>query len=135
MNQFNDQNNSGYQNESNQAFDPMQTYAYRDMMQYKSRGWSVASFVLSLISVICCCMWYISGILAVLGIIFAIVSRKNLGYFDGLGIAGLVLSIFGLVFAAFVGFLAVSGIMVTYLEEYSKALEDIAGGGGTTDFF
>ena len=135
MNQFNGQNNSDFNDQSGQAFDPMQSYAYQDMMQYKSRGWSVASFVLSLISVVCCCAWYISGFLAIIGIIFAIVSRKNLGYFDELGIAGLILSIFGLVFALFVGFLAVSGIMTMYLEEYSKALEEIAGSGGTTDSF
>jgi hypothetical protein len=134
MNNFNGQSGSDFNNEKDQPFDPMQSYAYQDMMQYKSRGWSVASFVLSIISVVCCCAWYVSCVLAILAIIFAIVSRRNLGYFDGFSVAGLVIGIFGLVFSLFVGFLAVSGIITEFTQEFENALEEIEGG-GTTDSF
>jgi ABC-type lipoprotein release transport system permease subunit len=73
-------------------------------------------------------------VLAILAIIFAIVSRRNLGYFDGFSVAGLVIGIFGLVFSLFVGFLAVSGIITEFTQEFENALEEIEGG-GTTDSF
>ena len=102
-------------------------FAYKAVIEYKSRGWSVASFILSLLSVVCCCAWYVMIILAVLGIVFAIISRKNLGYFDGLAIAGLVLGIIGFVFTMFFAVFELSGISAQFLEEYEKALDEILG--------
>ena len=94
----------------------------------KSRGWSVASLVLSIVSVVCCCLPVLSIVLGALSILFAIISRVNLGYFDGLSIAGLVVGIFGLV-------MGVSTVVALnsfnfdefyeeFMKEYEKALEE-----------
>jgi hypothetical protein len=86
----------------------------------KSRGWSIASMILGIVSVATCCFGYTAIIAAVLAIIFAIVSRKNLGYFDGMTISGLVLGIFGFVFGIFSLFL-----WGTFFEEFIKEMENI----------
>jgi hypothetical protein len=77
-----------------------QDYAFQTLMRNgrpKTKGWSVASMVLGIISVICCCGGWCSIILGIGAIILAIVSRKSLGYFDGMSVAGIVLGIFGFV--------------------------------------
>ena len=66
----------------------------------KTLGWSVASMVVGILSVVCCCFGYTGIIFGIGAIIFSIVARKTLGYFEGMSIAGLVLGIFGLVFGA-----------------------------------
>ena len=65
----------------------------------RSRGWSVASMVLGILSILCCCFTYVPLVLSVLAIVFSIVSRRNLGYFDGMAIAGLVMGIIGFIFS------------------------------------
>ena len=76
----NEENKENVNNTADMGFE--NEYAYRAVMEYKSRVWSVASFVLSLVSVVCCCAWYVMIVAAILGIIFAIVSRKNIGYLE-----------------------------------------------------
>ena len=66
----------------------------------KTLGWSVASMVVGILSVVCCCFGYTGVIFGIGAIILSIVARKTLGYFEGMSIAGLVLGIFGLVFGA-----------------------------------
>ena len=67
----------------------------------------------------------------VLAIVFAVVSRKTIGYFDGLAIAGLIIGIFGLVFG-------ISNVILDYIitntdllsdfmAEYEKLLEEYMG--------
>ena len=94
----------------------------------KTYGWSVAAMVSGIISVICCCTGYAGVVFGVLAIVFAIISRKNLGYFDGMAISGLVLGIIGF-------FLGVALIIASYtiddefikeyLEDYLEQLPDI----------
>lgn len=87
----------------------------------KTYGWSVASMVCGILSVICCCLGYAGLVLGVLAIVFAVISRKNLGYFDGMAIAGLVLGIIGLVLgvALIVASYAIDpAIYEEYLEEF-----------------
>ena len=63
----------------------------------------------------------------ILSVVFAVVSRKTIGYFDGLAVAGLIIGIFGIVFG-------VSNMILDYLinntdylneflAEYEKILE------------
>ena len=101
-------------------------YAFRTVMnngRRKTLGWSVASLVLGILSVVCCCLGYAGALFAVGAIVFAIVARRTLGYFDGLAIAGLVLGIFGAVFS-------ISAIISTMLippefwEEYYQEFEN-----------
>ena len=77
-------------------------YSYQTVMEMKSRnrGFAVASFILGIVSIVCCCSYYIALGSAVLAIVFAIVSRARMGYFDGLAITGLILGIIGAVFTA-----------------------------------
>ncbi len=60
----------------------------------ESKGLSIASMVLGIISVVLFCFFYISIPCAILAIIFGIVGMKKGG--KGMGIAGLVLGIIAL---------------------------------------
>ena len=94
-------------------------YSYKVMMDglQKSRAWSVAAIAVAIVSVVCCCLpWFglVSGILAV---VFSVVSRKTIGYFDNLAIAGLIVGIFGIVFG-------VSNMVLNYLIENTEFLSE-----------
>ena len=88
----------------------------------KTYGWSVASLVCGIISVVCCCIGYGAVVLGILAVVFSILSRKNLGYFDGMAIAGLVLGIVGFILGAAI-LLSTYFIDEEFLEEYQKYLE------------
>lgn len=100
----------------------------------KTRAWSVAALVLGIVSILCCCLWYFGLVAGILAILFTVISRKTLGYFDGLSIGGLITAIFGIIFSGLMGIgtlmlLNNPEYMETYeqlMEEYEKALE--AGG-------
>ena len=64
----------------------------------RSRFLSVASLVLGIISVALSFTGWWVLIIGALAILVSLASRKNLKYFDGMSIAGLILGIFGLVF-------------------------------------
>ena len=76
-------------------------FAYKNVIQGKqnSRLYSVISVSLSGLSVLLCFFPWVGLILGSLGILFAIISRKNIGYFDKISIAGIIIGIFGFVFA------------------------------------
>ena len=93
-----------------------------DATKPKTVGFSVASMVLGILSVICCCMGWSGLILGALAIVFSIVSRKVLGYFDGMSIAGLIVGIFGVCFGALIVFI-IYGPIQQIIEELVKELE------------
>ena len=71
----------------------------------RSRGWSVAAMVLGLFSVLLSLIplfGTLRGVfgpfLGVMAVIASLVSRRNLGYFDGVGIAGIILGAVGCAF-------------------------------------
>ncbi len=74
----------------------------------ESKGLSIASMVLGIISVVLFCIWYISVPCAILAIIFGIVGMKKGG--RGMGIAGLVLGIVALAILAVIYLLAAIGL-------------------------
>ncbi len=77
-------------------------YVYKNVMdgKPKKRTWSVISFVSSLASIVFCSLVPVVGIiLGLFAIGSAIFSRKNIGYFDGFSLAGLMIGIFGAVFS------------------------------------
>ena len=124
----NDSENGGYNNED---------YAFQTLMRNgrpKTIAWSVASLVVGILSVVCCCFGWSGLVLGALAIVFAILSRRDLGYFDGLSIAGLVLGIFGAIFG-------IAMIVSTFLipeefwEEYKKQLDDLYNQGGVGGYF
>lgn len=124
---------TGFEGDSFQSYEK-ESYRYErepiryeeifDLNRPKSRGWSVASMVLGIISVVCCCVGWIGFITSVLAIVFAVVSRVNLKYFDGMSIAGLVLGIFGLVMGIMMIWVTY-GPMAEMLDEIYKELENM----------
>ena len=104
-----------------------QEYAYMTVMdgKRKSRSWSVASLTVAIASLICCCVVsWVGVVLSSLAITFAIISRKNIGYFDGISLAGLIVGIFGAVFGVasivFAYVLESTGLLEQYIEELEK---------------
>ena len=67
----------------------------------KTRGFSVASLSLGIISILFSFIGWIGFIVGIAAIAFSVISRIKLGYFDNMSIAGLILGIFGAVFGAF----------------------------------
>ncbi len=60
-------------------------------------GFAIAGMVCGILSIVCCCAWYISAILGILGLVFSImVFVKNLPG-KGLATAGVICAAIGLV--------------------------------------
>ena len=76
-------------------------YVYKTVIKNKQnrRTWSVVSLGLAVVSVLSFSLSWFSLIFGVLSVGAAIVSRKNLGYFDKLSLAGIIVGIFGVVFS------------------------------------
>ncbi len=62
-------------------------------------GFAIAGMICGILSIVCCCAWYISGILGILGLVFSIIVlvRKLPG--RGLATAGVICASIGLVLA------------------------------------
>jgi len=69
----------------------------------KSNGYNIASLVLGILSIVCCCLYgVVSLICGILSIVFFVISKKN-GNANGLAVAGLICAIFGLVLGLIFG--------------------------------
>lgn len=84
----------------------------------KTRAWAVASLVLGIVSVLCCCISWFGIVAGALSMLFTVISRKSLGYFDSLSVAGMIIAIFGIIFSA------VMLMAVLYFAEHPELLED-----------
>ena len=105
-------------------------YAFQTLMRNgrpKTKGWSVASMVIGIISVVCCCGGWCGIFLGVGAVILSIISRKTLGYFDGMSVAGIVLGVFGFVLGIAL-IIGINMIPEEFWEEYYKELENMYGG-------
>ena len=81
-------------------------YAYEVLLRPKTRVWSVLAIVFGIFSILCCCMNYVGLIIGALAIVFAIISRKTLGYFDTTSIVAIIVAIFGIVLSLAVLFVS-----------------------------
>lgn len=72
------------------------------------RGFAVASLVLGICSIVLCCVWYFSVILAILSFIFGIVGVKKGG--GGMATAGIITSAVGFVLAVAVIIMVIASI-------------------------
>ncbi len=120
----NNQNGFDYNSGGQQ---PLYTQAasFQDEITPKN-GFAIASLVLGILSILCCCQPMIGGICSILALIFSIVSRKQNGRFNGLSIAGLVLAIIGLLLFAYMLVCEILVIMFPELiEDYLKELENM----------
>ena len=62
-------------------------------------GFAIASLVLGIFSLLCCCLWYVSLACGVLSVVFAIVQKKRAGDMGGMALAGMICGIVGAVIA------------------------------------
>lgn len=89
-------NNVSGANNANNPYPPKPVYTVAQPKP--ANGMAIASLVLGILSVLCCCLWFLGGgiIPGLVGLILAIIcfSKGNKG---GVAVAGLVLSIIGLV--------------------------------------
>ena len=98
-----------------------------NLSQPRSMLYSIVSLACGIVSVVigCCGGWLGLGIGA-LALVFSIVARRHLGYFDGKAIAGLVLGICGLLFGAAtvaLGILINNGVLDAFLDEVIREME------------
>lgn len=80
----------------------------QEVVQDENKGFSIASMVLGIISIVLFCIWYLSIPCAILAIIFGIVGMKKGA--RGMAIAGLVLGIIAVAMVAILYILAAIGI-------------------------
>lgn len=81
---------------------------YNENGKPKKKGWSISSFVCSLVSIVLAAFGWSGIVFGVVCIVFALISRKSLGYFDNFSLAGLLIGIFGIVFGT-------SGIIISHI--------------------
>ncbi len=77
------------------------TYAYKKVIRNKEqrRTFSVISIALAVLSILLAYFSWVGLVLGLLAIGAGIISRKNLGYFDKLTLAAIIVAIFGVVFS------------------------------------
>ena len=76
-------------------------YALPEAIKSRSLLWSVISFVLGVLSIAICPLYYVSLVFAIGSVVTSMISRKNLGFFEKYAIFGLILGIMGIVFGVF----------------------------------
>ena len=86
-------------------------------------GLGIASMVMGIVSILCCCFLGAPIILAVLALIFSILRMSSKP--DGFSIAGLVTGIIGVIFNALMLVVVFSGDFEMTLEELESMLESI----------
>ncbi len=96
----------------------------------KKKGMEVAALICGIgavfFSCICCCFYILTPVLSILGILFAILSKKqNEGKMSGMALAGLILAIVGLMFFACI--VAIDIYIGTHMEEIEAFLEESTG--------
>lgn len=91
--------------------DDNEYYELPDSPEKRNRLWSVISLAASILSVVLCPFYYVSLVFAAIAIVGAVISRRTLGYFDGLSVAGLLLGLVGVVFGSFSLIIDVSGVL------------------------
>lgn len=120
--------NEEFEKKENGAANTGEEHIYKTVMDMKSRSraWSVAALAVAIFSVVCCCFGgWPSIVLGAVAIVFAVISRINIGYFDNLSIAALIVAIFGVVFGIAMTVLTVTFENSPEYQEYLKELEDI----------
>ncbi len=77
----------------------------RNLEQIQSRsteqpsGFAIAGLVCGILSIVCCCVWYISGILGILGLVFSIMVLVKKLPGKSLAIAGAICAGIGVILA------------------------------------
>ena len=94
--------------------DPLDETEYYDLPsapEKRSRLWSVLSLGCAVLSILLCALYYVALPFAVAAIVFSVISRRTLGYFDGLSVGGLILGVVGIVFSSFALVVDLTGVL------------------------
>lgn len=121
-----DRNNENLSEESEKV--EKEEFAFKSVLKgtKNSRIYSLISIVSSVISVAFALLSLplVALIFGALGIVFAIISRNNLGYFDNISLWGLIIGIFGVVFS-FMSFIFAS--LLSENESFKNFIESLLG--------
>ena len=90
--------------------DKEEYYTLPSTLKSRSLIWSMASFVVGVLSIILCPLYYVSLVFAAGSIVTSLVSRRNLGFFEKYAIYGLILGMMGIVCGIFSAIAARLGI-------------------------
>ena len=100
-------NGNGYNNnnpfEDNPFEEDKNDYLFQTVTnrgKRKTYSWSLAALICGILSLVFSCVIFAGLIAGVLAVLFSLISRKNLGYFEGMAITGLILGIIGTVIGA-----------------------------------
>lgn len=127
MGRPNDEDYNFYENDSDQnGKNPYgsggNNYTYEVLLRPKTRAWSIVAIILGIASVICCCLDFVGIIAGVLSIVFALISRKTLGYFDATSIAAIIVGIFGIVLSVA---MIIVGVVLINSPEYKEMILEL----------
>lgn len=92
---------------------------------FSPSGFAIASLVLGILSLVCCCFWYVSGIFAVIGLVFSIIVLVKHKPGRGMAIAGLICSAIGLIIAVIMGIMVIYIGMNMSADDYKKIIDQI----------
>jgi hypothetical protein len=122
-----DNNQNNFENGGAPLYE--QPAPFQNEITKPKNGFAIASLVLGIFGILCCCFWPVGGTCAILALVFTLISRKKNGGFNGLAVAGLVLSIIGLLFFAYMLFDTILMIASgTFMEEFWNAYYEALGG-------
>lgn len=86
-----------------------QSPQYQGFKGNDSKGMAIASMILGIVSIVLCCIWYISLIAGIVGIVLGIMhNRKNEK--SGMATAGIICSVIGIILTIAILILAAIGI-------------------------
>ena len=103
QNSYSSQSGDGFR-QSNDGYNSVNNQGYQNYVPEPDEGpgFAIAGMVCGILSmVLCCCQYYVSGILAIIGLVFSIIVLKNGKPGKGMAIAGVVCSVIGIVIALF----------------------------------
>lgn len=103
QNSYSSQSGDGFR-QSNDGFSSVNNQGYQNYVPEPEEGpgYAIAGMVCGILSmVLCCCQYYVSGVLAIIGLVFSIIVLKNGKPGKGMAIAGVVCSAIGIVIALF----------------------------------
>lgn len=108
--------NAGYQNMNNQE---------TSRSTFNPSGFAIAGLVLGILSLVCCCFWYVSGIFAILGLVFSIIVLAKNKSGRGMAIAGVICSGIGLLIAVFMAICVIYIGSAMSVDDYKNIIDQI----------
>jgi uncharacterized membrane protein len=119
---MNSEENKSYGAEEKARTDEaVEEYAYKNVITKNgnTRLFSLISVVFSVLSLILSFIPWLGLVFGIVSVVFSLISRKQLGYFDGLAVVGLITAIFGLVFSLTGIILSISPVSSEYSNFWS----------------